>query len=345
MAKQDIRQVGDKILKLFFEHNQASSFRMQQLEQWLWQKGVTKFEDMTNLPKQLRSSLAATFSFQPLTIAKQQNSKDGTVKFLFKLDDNEYIEGVLIPTYKRLTACISSQVGCSLTCKFCATGRLKRIRNLTAAEIYDQVALMNKIALDRYKRRITNVVYMGMGEPLLNYKATLQSLKYIGTTGLGISKSKITVSTAGISKMIKKLGDDQVKCKLALSLHSANDLKRQKIMPIAKTNSLNDLAQALQYYYQKVKQIITLEYILFKDFNDSLEDARDLWKFGRQVPTKINLIHYNSVEGADFHNPTLERWQTFTNYLEDKGLNVRTRQSRGQDVNSACGQLANTLKT
>ena len=343
MSKQDIREVGDEVLKTFFEQNQVPSFRMQQIQQWLWQKSVTKFEAMTNLPKQLRLSLAETFTFHPLTVAAEQQSQDATLKFLFKLHDDEHIEGVLIPAPNRLTACISSQVGCSLTCKFCATGNLKRRRNLTAAEIYDQVALMNAKALDHYKRRITNVVYMGMGEPLLNYQATLQSLNYIGAAGLRISKSKITISTAGIAKMIKQLGDDQIKCKLALSLHSADETKRQIIMPITKTNSLSDLLAALQYYYEKVRRVITLEYILFKDFNDSLEDARALCKFSRQVPSKINLIHYNAVGGVNFCGSSVGRWRAFSNYLEDKGLNVRVRQSRGGDIDSACGQLANFM--
>ena len=342
--KPDIRQVNLKTLDLFFRNNKAPAFRTQQLWQWLWQRGVTSFDQMTNFSRSLRSSLSATFSFYPLTITKEQYSSDGTLKFLFQLIDNEYVEAVIIPTPKRLTACISSQVGCSLTCKFCATGKLNQVRNLTAAEIYDQVALMNVKALNHYKRQLTNVVYMGMGEPLLNYLPVTQSLKYIGADGLGISKDRITISTAGIVKMIKRLGDDQIKCKLALSLHTVNQTKREKIMPISKTNSLSNLLDALKYYYQKVKRIITLEYILFKDFNDSLEDARDLYKFSRQIPSKINLIKYNTISHGSFYNSSPEVWQNFIDYLRANNLNVHIRQSRGNDINSACGQLANTLK-
>ena len=254
------------------------------------------------------------------------------------------MEGVLIPMSNRFTACISSQVGCALTCKFCATGFLPRTRNLEASEIYDQVRLINQKSLEIYKHKLTNIVYMGMGEPLLNYTEVLKSLDYLTQKGLGLSKERITISTAGVAKMIRKLGDDKIKCKLALSLHAVEDKKRNTIMPINESNNLATLRDALKYYYSKVKKLVTFEYIVFKDFNDTLEDAEALYSFSKHVPSKINIIEYNSIEKNNFINTSPKQLERFVRYLESYDLNIRIRKSRGEDIAAACGQLANKSK-
>ena len=262
-----------------------------------------------------------------------------------KLQDNKIVESVLIPTDTRMTVCISSQVGCSLTCKFCATGRLKRLRNLTAGEIYDQVALVKKLSEEKYGQPLTNIVYMGMGEPLLNYKEVINSVNHITSqNGLGMAAKRITVSTAGVAKMIQQLGDDEVKFNLALSLHAADDEKRNHIMPINETNTLDNLADAMNYYYNKTGNKVTFEYIAFKDFNDSLQDAKDLAKFCAKVPSKVNIIEYNPIDDGEFQQTTPERLNTFFRYLADKGVVVNVRRSRGKDIDAACGQLANKNK-
>ncbi len=251
------------------------------------------------------------------------------------------MEGVLIPTETRMTACISSQVGCSLTCSFCATGRLDRLRNLDADEMYDQVVLLRKQAEEKYGIPLSNIVYMGMGEPLLNYSNVLQSVEKITSPdGLGMSPQRITVSTAGIAKMIKKLGDDKVKFNFALSLHAANDEKRNKIMPINEQNSIEALGDALRHFYEKTETRVTYEYIVFKDFNDELKDAMELEKFSRIVPSKVNIIEYNPIDNSDFRQTTDARLGKFVGYLESKGVIVNVRRSRGKDIDAACGQLA-----
>jgi 23S rRNA (adenine2503-C2)-methyltransferase len=256
------------------------------------------------------------------------------------------VEGVLIPTTSRMTACISSQVGCSLTCKFCATGRLERLRNLDAGEIYDQVVIIRNQAIEKYNTPLTNIVYMGMGEPLLNYRNVLESVdKITSPEGLNMSPQRITVSTAGIAKMIKKLGDDNVKFNLALSLHAANDEKRSKIMPINEQNSLEVLAEALKYFYEKTGTRITYEYIIFRDFNDGLADAKELAEFCKHVPCKVNVIEYNPIDKGEFQQTTDEKLDAFTKYLESKNIIVNVRRSRGKDIDAACGQLANKNKS
>jgi 23S rRNA (adenine2503-C2)-methyltransferase len=307
---------------------------------------------MTNVPKTIREMLNQNFSIHTVKTVNSQVSKDGTIKNVFQLHDGNIVEGVLIPTQTRMTACVSSQVGCSLTCAFCATGRLKRIRNLGADEIYDQVVIIKKQAENKYRIPLSNIVYMGMGEPLLNYKNVLASIEKITSPdGLGMSPQRITVSTAGIAKMIKKLGDDKVKFNFALSLHAANDAKRSKIMPIHEQNSLKALADALKYFYEKTGTRVTYEYITFKDFNDDITDAMELEKFCRIVPCKVNIIEYNPIDSTEkksnaindieFKQTTHTRLQKFTNYLRSKGIIVNVRKSRGKDIDAACGQLAN----
>ncbi len=342
--KKDIRKIESKDLELFLQKHEESTFRSKQIQEWLWKKGNIDFDSMTNLSKKIRSLLKDNFNFYPVKIVKEQKSKDGTLKFLFELFDGHHVEGVLIPMSNRFTACISSQVGCALTCKFCATGFLPRIRNLEASEIYDQVRLINQKALEIYKHKLTNIVYMGMGEPLLNYSEVIKSLDYLTEKGLGFSKERITISTAGIAKMIRKLGDDKIKCKLALSLHAVDDKKRNSIMPINQSNNLTTLRDALKYYYSKVKKLVTFEYIIFKDFNDTLKDAEALYSFSKHVPSKINIIEYNNIEKNNFINTSPKQLEHFVSYLESCDLNVNIRKSRGEDIAAACGQLANKSK-
>jgi 23S rRNA (adenine2503-C2)-methyltransferase len=343
--KKDIKQLSLDELKVFLEENNEKSFRAKQMREWLWKKNVKSFDEMTNLSKPLRSLLDEHFVIHTLTVADKQVSKDKTIKSAFKLYDGNVVEGVLIPTANRMTACISSQVGCSLTCKFCATGQLKRMRNLNPYEIFEQVVEIKKQSEEHYNIPLSNIVYMGMGEPLLNYNNTLESIEMLTSEeGLGMSPKRITVSTAGIAKMIMKLGDDQVKFNLALSLHAANDKKRNEIMPINETNSLDALAEALKYYYNKTKMRITFEYIIFKDFNDTLMDAQELAMFCKHVPCKINIIEYNPIDGGNFQQADKEKVDAFANYLEKRNLIINIRRSRGKDIDAACGQLANKNK-
>ena len=316
-------------------------FRAKQVYEWIWKKSVRSFDQMVNIPKETRSWLADNYSLQCVETAEFQISVDRTIKSSFSLHDGNLIEGVLIPTRERMTACVSSQVGCSLTCSFCATGYMDRKRNLEAFEIYDQVVLIRDQAQEKYGIPLTNIVYMGMGEPLLNYANVLKSVEMITSPdGLGMASRRITVSTAGIAKMIKKLGDDQVKFNLALSLHAANDTKRNQIMPINESNTLEALSEALRYFYDKTENEITLEYIMFNKFNDTVDDARELYEFARKLPCKINIIEYNPIAQADFVNAEADALAKFVAYLESKKMIVNVRRSRGKDIDAACGQLA-----
>ena len=340
--KQDIRKLSVDQLKGWMAEHGEKAFRAKQIYEWIWKKSASSFAEMTNLSLATRQLIDAHFVINSMTVAKQQQSNDGTIKSAFKLFDGHLVEGVLIPAADRMTACVSSQVGCSLTCKFCATGYMDRKRNLEAAEIYDQVVAIARQAEGSFKAPLTNIVYMGMGEPLLNYTAVLKSIEHITSPeGLNMSPRRITVSTAGIAKMIKKLGDDEVRFRLALSLHAANDEKRNRIMPINESNSLDNLAEALNYFYKKTGNRITFEYIVFNNFNDTLEDARELWEFTKRVPARVNIIEYNPIAEADFRNTESDRLDKFAAFLEDRGVSVHVRRSRGKDIDAACGQLAN----
>lgn len=320
-------------------------FRAKQIYEWLWKKGALSIDEMTNLSLELRNKLHSKFFIDALRVSDEQVSKDRTIKCAFEIEKNKVVEGVLIPTSSRMTACISSQVGCSLACTFCATGRLKLLRNLSPGEIFDQVVYLKNQAENRYQTALTNIVYMGMGEPLLNYKNVLKSIDYLTSTdGLGISPRRITVSTAGIAKMIKKLGDDEVKFNLALSLHAANDEKRNKIMEINETNSLDELQEALQYFHEKTGTRVTFEYIIFKDFNDSIRDAAELAEFAKCVPCKVNIIEYNPIDGGEFQQAESHKVDAFAKFLEERNMIVNVRRSRGKDIDAACGQLANKNK-
>lgn len=340
-SKIDIRKLtlGELNGHLLAMGQQA--FRAKQIYEWIWQKSSTDFDHMTNLSKSLRDQLKATFTFHAVRVRQAQRSADSTIKSSFMLYDGNIIEGVLIPAPDRMTACVSSQVGCSLTCKFCATGYMDRKRNLNADEIYDQVVLINKQALDNYGKPLTNIVYMGMGEPLLNYANVLASIERItAPDGLNMAAKRITVSTAGIAKMIKRLGDDHMRVNLALSLHAANDRKRNEIMPINEQNSLRALAEALKYYFAKTKNPVTYEYIVFNGFNDDLADARELAAFCKHLPCKVNIIEYNPIAFADFENAPEDKIERFADLLRQKGIVTNIRRSRGKDIDAACGQLA-----
>lgn len=339
---KDIREMDLAGLIADMEKLGEKPFRARQVYQWLWQKSSVNFDEMSNLSLSLRDKLKAHYSLPTLSTDTRQQSSDGTIKLRFRTSDHYAIEGVLIPMDDRMTACVSSQVGCSLTCSFCATGKMKRERNLTAGEIYDQVVLLQREALQTYQLPLTNIVYMGMGEPLLNYANVFKSVDHLTSEeGLNMAAKRITISTAGIAKMIKKIADDGYKTKLALSLHAANDIKRNEIMPINESNSLESLREALLYYFHKTKIPLTYEYILFDQFNDSLKDAEELYQFSRAVPSKINIIEYNRVEGVELQKAMGQRLEAFKNYLERKSILNTYRQSRGRDIDAACGQLAN----
>jgi 23S rRNA (adenine2503-C2)-methyltransferase len=345
IIKQDIRKFSAEQLEAYFREKGEASFRAKQVHQWLWQKRATSFEEMTNLSKELRNFLHDHFTINAVRISEMQISRDKTIKCAMRLHDNYVVESVLIPADTRMTACISSQVGCSLTCTFCATGKLKRMRNLNADEIFDQVVLIRQAAEEKYGEALSNIVYMGMGEPLLNYAEVLRSIEKITSPeGLGMSPQRITVSTAGVAKMIRKLGEDNVKFNLALSLHAATDEKRNKIMPINETNTLENLAEALNFFCEKTGTRVTLEYIAFRDFNDGIEDAKALLSFCRKVKSKVNIIEYNPIDGGDFQQTSPERLEAFRQFLEKNGVIVNVRRSRGKDIDAACGQLANKNK-
>jgi len=342
-ANKNIRHLSLSELEQYFETLGEKKFRAKQVYEWLWLKQAHSFEAMTNLSKELRAKLTENFSLPALSVDATQYSADGTVKSRFRTVDGHLVEGVLIPTDERKTACVSSQIGCSLSCKFCATGYMDRKRNLDFDEIYDEVVLINQQCERVYNKKLSNIVFMGMGEPLLNYKNVLHAIERITSPdGLGMSARRITVSTAGVAKMIRQLGDDKVRFKLALSLHAANDKKRNEIMPINETNNLKALIDSLNHFYKQTENEITLEYILFKNFNDSLKDADDLIKVYRQVPADlVNIIEYNPIDAARFEKPEEETVQQFMNYLERNRVNARLRRSRGKDIDAACGQLAN----
>ena len=343
--KEDIRHLREGKLGEWLKAQGQTRFREKQILEWIWQRGVVDFEEMSNLPKSLRESLAADFEIRPIVEDRRQESADGTIKTRFRLFDGHLIESVLIPVPEdeRFTVCVSSQVGCSLTCSFCATGRMDRVRNLDAGEIVDQVRLVNEQCIETFGRPLTNIVYMGMGEPLLAYKQVMESIDHITSeTGLGMSPRRITVSTAGIAKMIRKMADDSSRVNLALSLHAADDEKRDSIMPINEHNNLEVLMDAIEYFYRNTKGRISYEYIAFDGFNDSIDDAKNLSRLCTRFPVKVNIIEYNPI-GGDFSmiKSSEDRINNFARYLRDQGIMVTVRRSRGKDIDAACGQLAN----
>ena len=336
----DIRETSsEKLFEFLLEHNEKP-FRAKQLADWLWKKNVYAFDEMYNIPKNLQEKLRENFSFLQTKIAKELVSTDQTIKFLFCLFDDEQIEGVLIPSQGRVTACVSSQAGCPLKCKFCATGSHGFERDLHFWEIIDQYVLMNRRAIEIFGITISNIVFMGMGGPLLNYDNVLKAIDILtSSNGNGLSPSRITLSTVGINEGIRKLADDGFKANLAVSLHVADNDKRSMLIPVNQSNSIQDLQDALRYYVEQTEQRITIEYLLLHNINDSLEDAENLCRFCKAFPVKINIIEYNAT-GEQFHTSTHDKKTAFTSYLESKNLIVNVRQSKGKDIAAACGQLA-----
>lgn len=340
--KKNIRHLSQDEIAEEFKILGEPAFRAKQLWQWIWEKNVSSFEEMSNLPKALREKIQENFDLYKIKIDAKQISSDRTIKFGFRLYDGELVEGVLIPTEDRMTACISSQVGCSLSCSFCATARLPRKRNLYYDEIFDQVAIINQQAMEHYNIRLSNIVFMGMGEPLLNYSQVIKGIERItANDGLGMAPKRITVSTAGIAKMIRQLAEDKVKFNLALSLHAANDDKRNKIMGINETNNLQALKEALIEFHERTGSRITFEYVMLAGFNDSKEDAEQLVQFCRTVPCKVNLIEYNPIENGLYQKSSGNSLHRFKDFLDHNHIIVNIRRSRGEDIDAACGQLAN----
>ncbi len=342
IEKKDIRSLSKEQLRDFFESNNDKAFRGNQVYEWLWSKGAHSFDDMTNVSKATRLMLENNFVINHIKVDLMQRSEDGTVKNAVRLHDGLVVESVLIPTATRTTACVSSQVGCSLDCNFCATARLKRMRNLEPAEIYDQVIAIDKESRLYYNHPLSNIVFMGMGEPLMNYNNVLKAIEMITSEeGLGMSPKRIMVSTSGVPKMIKKLADDEVKFKLAVSLHSAIDEIRSRIMPFSSNFPLADLRESLKYWYRKTKSKISYEYVVWKDINDNKASIDALVKFCKYVPCKVNLIEYNPIDDGEFQQASEESINAYISALQNAGIVVKVRRSRGKDIDAACGQLAN----
>jgi 23S rRNA (adenine2503-C2)-methyltransferase len=340
--KKDIRALTKEALRDFFVENGDKAFRGNQVYEWLWSKASHTFEDMTNVSKATRAMLEENFVINHIKVDSMQRSKDGTIKNGIKLHDGFIVESVLIPTPKRTTACVSSQVGCSLDCKFCATSRLKRMRNLNPDEIYDQVVAIDNQSRLYHNHKLSNIVFMGMGEPLMNYNNVIKSIEKITSPeGLGMSPKRITVSTSGVPKIIKKMADDEVKFNLAVSLHSAIDEVRTSIMPFNTNFPLDDLRASLEYWYEKTERIITYEYIVWKGINDRKEDIQALVKFCGYVPCKVNLIEYNPIDDGEFQQASSSAINSYISNLEMHDITVNVRRSRGKDIDAACGQLAN----
>ncbi len=341
-TKRDIRALTKAELRDFFTANGDQAFRGNQVYEWLWSKGAHSFDDMTNVAKPTRQMLETNFVINHIKVDTMQRSTDGTVKNAVRLHDGLVVESVLIPTNTRTTACVSSQVGCSLDCNFCATARLKRMRNLNPDEIYDQVVAIDNESKLYHNRPLSNIVFMGMGEPLMNYNNVLKAIEMITSPeGLGMSPKRITVSTSGVPKMIKKLADDEVKFKLAVSLHSAIDDIRSGIMPFSKNFPLADLRESLEYWYAKTKSKITYEYVVWKGINDNKDSIDALVKFCKYVPCKVNLIEYNPIDDSEFQQASEESINAYIKSLEANNIVVKVRRSRGKDIDAACGQLAN----
>lgn len=340
--KKDIRALSKDQLRDFFVGQKDQSFRGNQVYDWLWGKGAHTFDEMTNLSKETRALLTANFVINHIKVDEMQKSSDGTIKNAVKLHDGLVVESVLIPTEKRTTACVSSQVGCSLNCSFCATARLKKMRNLNPDEIYDQVLAIDQQSRHYFHHPLSNIVFMGMGEPLLNYENVLLAIdKITSAEGMGMSPSRVTLSTVGLPKMIRKLADDGVKFKLAVSLHAAIDEVRTSMMPVNASSNLAELLDSLQYWYKATKRQVTFEYVVWKDINDKQKDIDALVNYCKRVPSKVNLIEYNAIEEDGFEQASTEVIQKYVRALENNNITVKIRRSRGKDIDAACGQLAN----
>ena len=340
--KKDIRAYSLEELQSFFVAQGDKAFRGKQVYQWLWNKGIHDFDSMTNLSKATRSFLEEHFTINHIEVDQQQRSNDGTIKNAIQLFDGRIVESVLIPVKERTTACVSSQVGCSLDCLFCATAKLARMRNLNPDEIFDQVVAIDQQSRAYFNRPLSNIVFMGMGEPLMNYNNVLKAIdKITSPQGLGMSPRRITLSTSGIPKLIKKMADDEVQFNLAVSLHAALQQTREKIMPFAEKFPLEDLLESLSYWYEKTNKLITYEYVVWKGINDDMAHIRALVDFCKKVPSKVNLIEYNAIGEDQFQQADKEVIDRYIEYLSAAHITATVRRSRGKDIDAACGQLAN----
>lgn len=340
--KKDIRKLSLPELEEFFLGHGEKKFRAKQVYEWLWNKSLKNFDDMSNISLDTREMLKSHFIINHIRVDLMQHSEDGTIKNAVKLFDDKIVESVLIPTSKRITACVSSQVGCSLDCNFCATAKLKRMRNLNPDEIYDQVVAIKDEAETYFQRPLTNIVFMGMGEPLLNYANVIAAIdKITSPEGLGMAARRITLSTVGVTKMIRKMADDEVKFNLAVSLHSAINETRSRLMPINDSNPVEELGEALKYWYQKTGRKVTYEYVIWDDVNDDERHAKALAKFCKIIPSKVNIIQYNPIDEGEFRQAKQEAVDMYVRVLEGQGIIAKVRKSRGQDIDAACGQLAN----
>jgi len=340
--KRDIRALSREDLRSFFTQYGEKAFRGDQVFEWLWRKGAHTFAEMTNLSLQHREMLATRFTINHIAVDQMQRSSDGTIKNAVRLHDNLIVESVLIPTESRTTACVSSQVGCSLDCRFCATARLKRMRNLNADEIYDQVVVIDRQSRLYFDRPLSNIVFMGMGEPLMNYPNVVKAIRMITSEdGLGMSPKRITVSTSGVPKMIRKLADENLRCNLAVSLHSAVEATRTTIMPFNAKMPLEDLKEAIRYWYGQTRSRVTYEYVVWEGINDKPADVVALLDFCKAAPCKVNLIEYNPIDDGEFQQASETAIQSYVSALEGAGITVTVRRSRGKDIDAACGQLAN----
>ena len=342
MSLKDLRLIRPENLEQLLKKNKFPKYRSKQIQNWARKINVQSFDQMSNLPNDLIHFLIENFKLNKSKVNTIKKSSDGTIKFAIQLYDNLIVEAVLIPSNKRITACVSSQVGCSLDCNFCATSKIKKMRNLESYEIFDQIMLLNKESINHFSSPITNIVFMGMGEPLLNYKNVIESIDQITSDfGIGISYKKITLSTSGISKMIRKMADDNVKFNLAISLHTALEKTRNKVMPFSKSFPIKELVDSLEYWYKKIKRKITFEYLIWKEINDDFEHINALVSICKRIPSKVNIIEYNDTDDSVFQNAD-DKWiNNYLTTLKENRIPVSVRRSRGKDIDAACGQLAN----
>jgi 23S rRNA (adenine2503-C2)-methyltransferase len=336
--KPNIKDLSFNEFEAYLLERKQPAYRARQVWQWLYQKRAASFADMTNLSAVFREQLAADFGISRLAVERRADSADGTVKFLFRLADDRSIESVLIPEAKRLTLCISTQVGCGFGCAFCATALLGLKRNLHASEIVDQILEASRTLTE--DRRITNVVLMGMGEPLANYRQTIKALSVMtnNSWGIGISPRRITLSTVGLVPQIRKLMDE-TNVSLAISLHAATDELRSQLMPVNRKYSLRQLMDCCRALPIPRRKRITFEYVLLRGVNDSAADAHSLVELLRGVRCKINLIPFNPHHGSRYQRPETENVVGFQQFLSSRGLQVNVRRPRGDDIAAACGQL------
>lgn len=343
--KKDIRNISHAEMDDFFIKSGQPQFRKKQVHDWIWKKGVSDFSAMKNLPKSLIEIMDAEYAFYPSVIFKTEVSSDTTIKALIKMSNDTFVEGVLIPGENRVTACISTQAGCPLKCRFCATGAMGFNRNLTKAEIFDQYFLLNQLSLEKFGSPLTNMVLMGMGEPFLNLDNVIEALTIISSPeGQNFSTTRITISTIGIPKLIKEYTEKNYQWNLALSLHSSIPSVRESIIPASAKYPLAELQKALSDYSKTHRKPVTIEFLLLRNVNTSIAEAESLVKFCSGFSSKINLIEYNEVPGLPFQKPTTQEMAQFLEFLRRKNMLVTVRRSMGSDISAACGQLANNSK-